>query len=96
MDRHEQRAPSRGLLTVLLGAVGAGPLMLYGLSAVSDSIIIDLGISEAQFGLLATACFACAAIGNATLGRAADRHSDNSLMTVVFVLAAAALMLVAA
>lgn len=95
MDRHEQRVPSRGLLTVLLGAVGAGPLMLYGLSAVSDSIIVDLGISEAQFGLLATACFACAAIGNATLGRVADKHSDNSLMTVVFVLAAAALMLVA-
>lgn len=95
MDRHEQRAPSRGLLTVLLGAVGAGPLMLYGLSAVSDSIITDLGISEAQFGLLATACFGCAAIGNATLGRVADRHSDHALMTVVFVLAAVALMLVA-
>lgn len=95
MDRQEQRAPSRGLLSVLLGAVGAGPLMPYGLSAVSDSIIIDLGISEAQFGLLATACFACAAIGNAILGRVADKHSDNSLMTVVFVLAAAALLLVA-
>ncbi|WCE39406.1 MFS transporter [Brevibacterium sp. BDJS002] len=95
MERREQRGPSRSLLTVLLGAVGAGPLLLYGLSAVSDSIIIDLGISEAQFGLLATACFACAAIGNATLGRVADRHSDNSLMTVVFVLAAAGLMLVA-
>lgn len=95
MSRGEQRAPSRSLLTVLLGAVGAGPLMLYGLSAVSDSVIVDLGISEAQFGLLATACFACAAIGNGTLGRVADRHSDSSLMTVVFVLAAAALMLVA-
>ena len=95
MNRREQPAPSRGLLTVLLGAVGAGPLLLYGLSAVSDSIIIDLGISEAQFGLLATACFACAAIGNGALGRIADKHSDSSLMTVVFVLAAAALMLVA-
>ena len=48
MDRHEQRAPSRGLLTVLLGAVGAGPLMLYALSAVSDSIIIDLGIYKSR------------------------------------------------
>lgn len=83
------------MLTVLLGAVGAGPLLLYGLSAVSDSIIVDLGISEAQFGLLATVCFACAAIGNATLGRVADRHSDVSLMTLVFVLAAAAMALVA-
>lgn len=95
MNRREQGAPGRGLLTVLLGAVGSGPLLLYGLSAVSDSIIVDLGISEAQFGLLATVCFACAAIGNATLGRVADRHSDVSLMTLVFVLAAAAMALVA-
>lgn len=95
MNRREQGAPGRGLLTVLLGAVGSGPLLLYGLSAVSDSIIVDLGISEAQFGLVATVCFACAAIGNATLGRVADRHSDVSLMTLVFVLAAAAMALVA-
>nr|WP_245162120.1 MFS transporter [Brevibacterium marinum] len=78
-----------------MGAVGSGPLLLYGLSAASDSIIVDLGISEAQFGLLATACFACAAIGNATLGRIADRQSDTSLMTLVFVLSTAALALVA-
>ena len=95
MDRRQRRGPSRGLLTVLLGAVGSGPLLLYGLSAASDSIIVDLGISEAQFGLLATACFACAAIGNATMGRLADRHSDRSLMTLTFVLAAAALAMVA-
>ncbi|MBM6589217.1 MFS transporter [Brevibacterium sp. RIT 803] len=95
MNGAEQQGPSRGMLTVLLGAVGAGPLLLYGLSAVSDSIIVDLGISEAQFGLLATACFACAAIGNATLARVADRHSDLSLMIIVFALAAAALALVA-
>ncbi|MCF2573947.1 MFS transporter [Brevibacterium sp. UCMA 11754] len=95
MDSREQQGPSRGMLTVLLGAVGAGPLLLYGLSAVSDSIIVDLGISEAQFGLLATACFTCAAIGNATLARVADRHSDMFLMTIVFALAAAALALVA-
>ncbi|MDK8434563.1 MULTISPECIES: MFS transporter [unclassified Brevibacterium] len=81
-------------MTVLLGAVSAGPLLLYGLSASSDSLIVDLGITEAQFGLLATACFTCAAIGNATLGRMADRHSDTSLMTAIFALAAAALLLV--
>lgn len=95
MKGSEQGTPGRVLLTVLLGAVGSGPLLLYGLSAVSDSIIVDLRISEAQFGLLATACFGCAAIGNATLGRLADRHSDRSLMTLVFVLAAAAMTLVA-
>lgn len=94
MDGSERRGPGSGLLTVLLGAVSAGPLLLYGLSASSDSVIVDLGISEAQFGLLATVCFACAAIGNATLGRLADRHSDQSLMTAIFALAAVALLLV--
>ncbi|WP_209323736.1 MFS transporter [Brevibacterium renqingii] len=94
MTNSEQKAPGVGLLTVLLGAVAAGPILLYGLSATSDSIIAELGISEAQFGLLATACFGCAAVGNATLGRLADRHSDLSLMAFIFVLSALALLLV--
>lgn len=88
------RAAGPGLLSVLLGAVGAGPLLLYGLSATSDRIIGDLGIDEVQFGLLATVCFGCAAVGNATLGRVADRHRDLPLMTTVFLLATAALVLV--
>lgn len=91
----DQKTPGIGLLTVLLGAVAAGPIMLYGLSATSDSIIAELGISEAHFGLLATTCFGAAAIGNATLGRLADRHSDLSLMAFIFVLATLALVLVA-
>lgn len=94
MDGQARRAPGIQLITVLLGAVGAGPLLLYGLSATSDSIIGDLHISEAQFGLLATVCFGCAAVGNVVLARFADRRSDAVLMTVVFVLAAAALVLV--
>lgn len=88
------RSAGPGLLSVLLGAVGAGPLLLYGLSATSDRIIGDLGIDEVQFGLLATVCFGCAAVGNATLGRLADRHRDLPLMTIVFLLAIAALVLV--
>ncbi|WP_202912154.1 MFS transporter [Nesterenkonia muleiensis] len=88
-------APKAGftLLTVLLGAVGAGPLLLYGLSATSDSIITELGIDAVQFGLLATVCFACAAVGNAALGRLADRRSDILLMSALFLLAAVALVL---
>ena len=65
MTDHDQNAPGIGLLTVLLGAVAAGPILLYGLSATSDSIIAELGISEAHFGLLATTCFGAAAIGSA-------------------------------
>lgn len=95
MDVRSRPEPGLGLLTVLLGAVAAGPILLYGLSATSDSIIAELGISEAQFGLLATTCFAAAAIGSATLGRLADRHSDLSLMAFIFVLATLALLLVA-
>ncbi|MGO0603955.1 MFS transporter [Brevibacterium linens] len=91
----DQKPPGIGLLTVLLGAVAAGPILLYGLSATSDSIIAELGISEAHFGLLATTCFGTAAIGNATFGRLADRHSDLSLMAFIFVLSALALLLVA-
>lgn len=90
-----QPEPGLGLLSVLTGAVGAGPLLLYGLSATSDRIISDLGISEAHFGLLATVCFGCAAIGNATLGRVADRRSDLLLMSTVFLLAAASFVLAA-
>lgn len=95
MSSRDQKTPGIGLLTVLLGAVAAGPIMLYGLSATSDSIIAELGISEAHFGLLATTCFGAAAIGNATLGRLADRHTDLSLMAFIFVLATLALVLVA-
>ncbi|WP_423058807.1 MFS transporter [Brevibacterium linens] len=91
----DQKTPGIGLLTVLLGAVAAGPILLYGLSATSDSIIAELGISEARFGLLATTCFSAAAVGSATLGRLADRHSDLSLMAFIFVLSALALLLVA-
>lgn len=85
------RPAGPGLLAALLGAVGVGPLLLYGLSSTSDLIIRDLGIDAAQFGLLATTCFACAAVGNAALGRIADRGSDRMLMVWIFVLAALAL-----
>ncbi|WP_152347546.1 MFS transporter [Brevibacterium sp. CFH 10365] len=95
MTSHDQKTPGIGLLSVLLGAVAAGPILLYGLSATSDSIIAEIGISEAHFGLLATTCFGAAAIGSATLGRLADRHSDLSLMAFIFVLSALALLLVA-
>ncbi len=80
-----------GLLVVLVGAIGIGPVLTYGLSATSELVISDLGITAAQFGLLATVCFACAAVGNATLGRLADRASDMALMCTIFLLAAAAL-----
>lgn len=89
------RRPGLGLLAVLLSAVGIAPLLNYGLSATSDLIIRDLGITEAQFGLLATVCFAFAAVGNAALGKFSDRQPDGRLLMVVFGLAALALAMAA-
>lgn len=89
------RQPGKSLLTILLVATGIGPLLSYGLNATSDLVISDLGISEAQFGLLATVCFGCAAIGNAAFGRFADRQPDTRLMVLVFAMATLALVLAA-
>ncbi|MGL3807588.1 MFS transporter [Paeniglutamicibacter sp. R2-26] len=89
------KRPPLSLLGTLLAAVGIAPLLTYGLSATSDLVISDLGISTAQFGLLATVCFACAAIGNAVFGRFADRQPDRTLLLAVFGLATMALLLAA-
>ncbi len=87
--------PGYSLLAILLVAVGIGPLLTYGLSAVSELVITDLGISEAQFGLLATVCFGAGAIGNAAFGRFSDRQPDARLLALVFALATGALLLAA-
>ncbi|WP_231736037.1 MFS transporter [Arthrobacter sp. YC-RL1] len=83
--------PGMGLLSILLAAVGIAPLLNYGLSATSDLVIRDLGISETQFGLLATVCFGCAAIGNVAFGQFADRQPDIRLLLLVFGMAALAM-----
>lgn len=87
------RAAGPGLLASLVGSVGIGTLLIYGLSATSDLVMSDLGLTEAQFGLLATTCFGCATLGNALLGRFADRQPDHTLILAIFGLAAAALAL---
>ncbi|WP_313812971.1 MFS transporter [Glutamicibacter sp.] len=88
-------APGFGLLSILLAAVGIAPLLNYGLSATSDLVIRDLGINETQFGLLATACFGCGAIGNVVFGRYSDRQSDAKLLALVFGIAAVAMTVAA-
>ncbi|MFL4479185.1 MFS transporter [Paeniglutamicibacter sp. ORCA_105] len=87
--------PGFSLLAILLVAVGIGPLLTYGLSAVSELVISELAISEAQFGLLATVCFGAGAIGNAAFGRFTDRQPDSRLLALVFALATLALLLAA-
>ncbi|WP_225216884.1 MFS transporter [Arthrobacter pullicola] len=76
--------PGPGLLFVLVCAMGAGPVMNYGLSATSTLIMADLGISEAQFGLLAATCFCSAALSSMSLGRLSDRISARSQLLIIF------------
>jgi predicted MFS family arabinose efflux permease len=73
-----------GLLFVLVCAMGAGPVMNYGLSATSTLIMADLGIGEAQFGLLAATCFCSAALSSMSLGRLSDRISARSQLLIIF------------
>ncbi|MDO2936096.1 MFS transporter [Paeniglutamicibacter sulfureus] len=87
--------PGYSLLAILLVAVGIGPLLTYGLSAVSALVITELGISEAQFGLLATVCFGAGAVGNAAFGRFTDKQPDARLLALVFALATLSLLLAA-
>lgn len=84
-----------GLLFVLVCAMAAGPVMNYGISATSTLIIGDLGISEAQFGLLATVCFLSAALSSVSLGRLSDRISGRAQLSLIFGGTAVALTLMA-
>ncbi|MDN3904790.1 MFS transporter [Arthrobacter sp. YD2] len=77
-------ATGPGLLFVLVCAMGAGPMMNYGISATSTLIMADLGISEAQFGLLAATCFAGAALSSMSLGRLSDRISSRTQLLIIF------------
>ncbi|WP_026821122.1 MFS transporter [Arthrobacter castelli] len=87
--------PPAGLLFVLWCAIGVGPLLSYGLSTTSSLVIEDLGISESQFGLLATVTFFTASLTALWLGKLADRVSERTALLIIFG-GAAASMLVAA
>lgn len=90
-----KNASGPGLLFVLVCAMGAGPVMNYGISATSTLIITDLGITEAQFGMLASACFLSAALSSLSLGRLSDRISGRSQLLLIFGGTAVALIVMA-
>jgi len=87
--------PPAGLLFVLWCAVGVGPLLTYGLSTTSSLVIKDLGISESEFGLLATVTFFTASLAAVWLGKLADQVSQRTALLIIFG-GASASMLVAA
>lgn len=76
--------PKRGLLFLLTSAMGIGPVIMYGLSAISSVVITDLHISTAQFGLLATVCFLAATVASVWLGGLSDRASPRTLILIIF------------
>ncbi|TQN43808.1 sugar phosphate permease [Blastococcus colisei] len=81
--------------TNLAIAMGAGPLLLYALSAMSALVITDLELSRTQFGSLATFAFVVAAASSAVLGRSVDRYSGRSVMIALYVGCALAIILAA-
>lgn len=87
--------PRVGLLVVLAAAMGVGPLLNYGLSATSPLIIASLGMSQSQFGLLAGAVFASAAVSSFSLGRLSDRASTRTQLVLIFGGTAVALVVAA-
>lgn len=90
-----KQEPTGALLFVLTAAMGVGPLLNYGLSATSPLVIADLGISQGQFGLLATAVFASAAVSSSWLGRLSDRMSNRAQLILIFAGTALALVIAA-
>src|SRR4051812_6991273 len=90
-----KQEPTGALLFVLTAAMGVGPLLNYGLSTTSPLVIADLGISQGQFGLLATAVFASAAVSSSWLGRLSDRISNRAQLILIFAGTALALVIAA-
>lgn len=82
-----------GALTAVLGlAMGIGPLVIYGLSALAPLVIEDLGLSKAAFGALATVAFLVAAAASAGLGSAADRLRGRAAVAAIFAVGVGALV----
>ncbi|GAA1754539.1 MFS transporter [Kocuria aegyptia] len=90
------RRPGAHLMLVLTATMAVGPLLTHSLSAMSPLVIADLGLTEAQFGLLATTTFFVAALTAVRTGRWADRLSARTLLVVMFGGAALAMLLTAA
>jgi predicted MFS family arabinose efflux permease len=73
--------------------MGAGPLLVYGLTATGPLVVTDLELSRTTFGALATLAYAVAAVGSAVLGRQVDRHGERAVLAVLFCGAGMALLI---
>jgi sugar phosphate permease len=76
--------PGAALKVVLLLTMGVGPLLSYALSATSDLLIEQIGITAARFGLLVTVLFLSATAASMVLGRLADVLSVRAQLVFNF------------
>lgn len=84
-----------GLAATLTLSMGAGPLVLFALSALSPAIIADLDLTRTAFGTLATTAFLIAAAVSGLLGAATDRLRSRAVMVAIFTGGALALVVAA-
>lgn len=75
--------------------MGVGPVMLYTLTAISTPVIDDLGLSDGQYGAIATVTFGSAALGALLLGGLTSRFNARAVMVGVAIGSGAGLMLLA-
>lgn len=73
--------------------MGVGPLMLYTLSAVSAPVIDDLGLSDGQYGAIATVTYGSAALGALLLSASTSRFHARSVMIGIALASGAGLVL---
>ena len=88
-------APRRLGLTLPL-AMGAGPISLYALSALSPLVIDELHLSRSQLGSLATVTFVVGAVGSMAAARATNTFGSRYVLVALFVAAGLAVGIVAA
>jgi len=90
-----RRRDEAALWSALALCMGVGPVMLYTLSAVSTPVIDDLGLSDGQYGAIATVTFGAAALGALVLGTALAAMRLSPFMVGVAVGSGAGLVLLA-
>jgi predicted MFS family arabinose efflux permease len=88
-----RRREELALWSGLALCMGVGPVMLYTLTAVSTPVIDDLGLSDGQYGAIATVTFGSAALGALVLGGPTSRFSARTVMVGVAVGSGAGLVL---
>ena len=86
------RSRAWGFGAVLTLAMGAGPLIVFSISALSPILIQDLGIDRVQLGILATVTYVAAMPLCLAAGRVLRHVSPRRILVMLFLLTAVALV----